>query len=98
MVNANSDKELAFMNDLFVATDWGERFAELVDEHVVLPRKGHAAYLAAGTGGHAIALQKRAGIGLKFIGIDENRECLELHSPDGLELWRIFLSLLGSAL
>ncbi len=78
MVNANSDKELAFMNDLFVATDWGERFAELVDEHVVLPRKGHAAYLAAGTGGHAIALQKRAGIGLKFIGIDENRECLEL--------------------
>jgi ubiquinone/menaquinone biosynthesis C-methylase UbiE len=35
-------------------------------------------YLAAGTGGHAIALQERAGNQLKFLGIDENEECLEL--------------------
>ncbi len=78
MVGANPDKELAFMNDLFVATEWGERFAELVNEHVVLPPEGQVVYLGAGTGGHVIALQEKAGNCLKFLGIDENRECLEL--------------------
>ena len=38
MSTHKSDKELAFLHDLYVATDWGERFAELVDEHVKLPR------------------------------------------------------------
>jgi ubiquinone/menaquinone biosynthesis C-methylase UbiE len=73
-----SDKELAFLQDLFVATDWGERFVELIELHVKLPEKGRALYLAAGTGGHAIALQERAGAELKFLGVDENEACLEL--------------------
>lgn len=76
MVKTN--KELAFLHELFVATDWGERFAELFDEHVALPKEGHALYLGSGTGGHAIALQERAGDDLKFLGIDENEEYLEL--------------------
>lgn len=71
-------KELAFLHELFVATDWGERFAELVNEHVELPKKGNALYLGAGTGGHAIALQERAGDNLKLLCIDENEESLEL--------------------
>src|SRR3989442_1377201 len=78
-VSANkSAKEIAFLQDLFVAPDWGERFAELIDEHVPLPEKGNALYLAVGTGSHALALQERAGAGLKFLCIDENEECLEL--------------------
>jgi ubiquinone/menaquinone biosynthesis C-methylase UbiE len=77
-LNTKSEKELAFLRDLYVATDWGERFAELVDEHVELPKEGRALYLEAGTGGHAMALQERAGEKLKFIGVDESDECLEL--------------------
>jgi ubiquinone/menaquinone biosynthesis C-methylase UbiE len=73
-----SQKELAFLEDLYVATDWGERFAELVDEHVELPREGRALYLAAGTGAHALALQARAGDKLSLLCTDENEECLEL--------------------
>jgi ubiquinone/menaquinone biosynthesis C-methylase UbiE len=72
-----SAKEIAFLQDLFVAPDWGERFAELIDEHIILPEKGDALYLAVGTGGHALALQERARE-LKFLCIDENDECLEL--------------------
>jgi ubiquinone/menaquinone biosynthesis C-methylase UbiE len=71
-------KELAFLQDLFIATDWGERFAELINEHVKIPKKGRALYLGAGTGGHAIALQERGGNALEFLGIDENKESLEL--------------------
>jgi ubiquinone/menaquinone biosynthesis C-methylase UbiE len=77
MTMPKSDKELAFLHDLFVATDWGERFAQLVDEHVVLPEKGQALYLASGTGGHAIALQERSET-LKFICVEESEEYLEL--------------------
>lgn len=73
-----TEKELAFLQDLFIAPDWGERFAELIDEHVTLPKEGEALYVAAGTGGHALALHERAGEKLELLCIDENPECLEL--------------------
>lgn len=73
-----SDKELAFLQDLFIAPDWGERFGELIDEHVKLPNEGKALYAAAGTGSHAIALQERAGKKVEMLCVDENAECLEL--------------------
>jgi len=76
--NKKSDKELAFLQDLFIAPDWGERFAELIDEHVQLPKEGEALYVAAGTGGHAMALHERAGEKLELLCVDENPECLEL--------------------
>ena len=77
-INKKSDKELAFLQDLFIAPDWGERFAELIDEHVKLPSEGKALYVAAGTGSHAIALKERAGEKLELLCVDENAECLEL--------------------
>ena len=76
--NRKSDKELAFLQDLFIAPDWGERFAELIDEHLELPKEGKALYLAAGTGGHAMALHERAGDKLELLCVDENPECTEL--------------------
>ena len=76
--NRKSDKEIAFLQDLFIAPDWGERFAELIDEHVKLPTEGKVLYVAAGTGGHALALQERAGEKVELLCVDENPECLEL--------------------
>lgn len=76
--NRKTDKELAFLQDLFIAPDWGERFAELIDEHVKLPKEGKALYVEAGTGGHAMALHERAGDKLELLCVDENAECLEL--------------------
>ena len=78
MIQPKSERELAFLQDLFIATDWGERFAELIDEHIKLPEKGRALYLNAGTGGHAIALQERGGHELRWLCVDENSESLEL--------------------
>jgi ubiquinone/menaquinone biosynthesis C-methylase UbiE len=77
-VTRKSDKELAFLQDLFIAPDWGERFAELIDEHVKLPKEGKAIYLGSGTGGHAMALHERAGAKLELLCVDENPECTEL--------------------
>lgn len=78
MSSAKTDKELAFLQDLFIAPDWGERFAELIDEHVPLPKEGRALYAAAGTGSHAMALQERGGDKLSLLCVDENSECIEL--------------------
>ena len=81
-----SQKELAFLHDLYIATDWGERFANLVDEHVKLPREGRALYLQAGTGSHALALQERGGAKLTIVCSDNNEECLELARAKALAL------------
>lgn len=78
MISPKTNKELAYLHELFVANNWGERFAELIDEHVELPKEGLALYLAAGTGGHAMALQERANDNLTFHCIDENEESLDL--------------------
>src|SRR5262249_9531569 len=43
-----------------------------------LPKEGKALYAAAGTGGHAMALQERAGSKLELLCLDENSECIEL--------------------
>lgn len=77
-MTSKTNKEIAYLHELFVATDWGERVAELIDEQVQLPKKGKALYVASGTGGHAIALSERAAEALKFVCIDENEETLEL--------------------
>jgi ubiquinone/menaquinone biosynthesis C-methylase UbiE len=73
-----TDKELAFLYDLYVEPDWGERFAELFDEHVELPKRARALYVAAGTGGHALKVVERIGEGATMIGVDESVEQLEL--------------------
>lgn len=78
MSTHKSDKELAFLHDLYVATDWGERFAELVDDHVRLPKEGRALYVASGTGGHALALAGRAGRDVEMVCVDESEDRLEL--------------------
>jgi ubiquinone/menaquinone biosynthesis C-methylase UbiE len=77
-MDQKTDKELAFLHDLYIAADWGERFAELVDEHLEIPAEGRALYIEAGTGSHALALQERAGQKLTIVCADKNDECLEL--------------------
>ena len=78
MTTTKTEKELAFLHDLFIAPDWGERFAELIDEHVMIPTEGKVLYIGVGTGGHAIALHERSSKGIEFVCLDENPECLEL--------------------
>jgi ubiquinone/menaquinone biosynthesis C-methylase UbiE len=78
MITSKTTKELAFVHELFVATDWGERFAELIDNHVKLPKRGRVLYVGSNTGGHALALMQRGPANLTFVCVDENKESLEL--------------------
>jgi ubiquinone/menaquinone biosynthesis C-methylase UbiE len=78
MGSGKSEKELAFVQDLYLAPVWGERFATLIDENVALPKKGQVLYVAAGTGAHALALLERGGKDLTLVCVDESEECLEI--------------------
>jgi ubiquinone/menaquinone biosynthesis C-methylase UbiE len=78
MSTQKSEKELAYLHELYVATDWGERFAQLFDEHVKLPKEGRALYVASGTGAHALALVARAARDVTLVCVDESEERLEL--------------------
>jgi ubiquinone/menaquinone biosynthesis C-methylase UbiE len=84
-METKSPKELAFLYDLYIATDWAERFAALVDEHIELPKQGRALYVAAGTAGHALALDGREDE-LSLICVDENPECLEIAQAKAVAL------------
>lgn len=84
-METKSQKELAFLFDLYVATDWAERFAALVDEHVDLPKAGRALYVAAGTAGHALALKERDE-DLSLLCVDENTECVEIAQTKAVAL------------
>jgi ubiquinone/menaquinone biosynthesis C-methylase UbiE len=78
MSTEKTEKELAYLHDLFVAPDWDERFASLIDGNVKLPDQGRVVYLGVGTGGHAIAIKQRGGDKLTLLGFDENPERIEL--------------------
>src|SRR4051794_2775935 len=58
---AKTQKELAFLEDLSVADDWTQRFADLVDKHLDLSDSENLLYINAGTGGHAMAIAERCG-------------------------------------
>ncbi len=73
-----TEKESAYLYELYIAPDWGERFAALLAEHVKLPKDGTVLYVAAGTGGHALALKERAGAHVTLVGVDESEERLQL--------------------
>ncbi len=73
-----SEKELAFIQDLYVATDWGERFATLIDENIELPKKGTVLYLGSATGTHALSILEKSPKELNLVCADENEQCLEI--------------------
>lgn len=54
-----TQKELAFLRDLYVAPDWTERFTKIFDENFKFTNEKTILYLNAGTGNHAIELRKK---------------------------------------
>lgn len=71
-------KELAFLHDLYVATDWSERFAELVDSRLKLPEEGQFLYVECGTGGHALELREKLGDAVEMICTESDIERLRI--------------------
>lgn len=73
-----TQKELAFLRDLYVQNEWTQRFTDLVDKHIDLTDSGNLLYLNAGTGTHALALDERFGAKTDIFAACENEDLLAI--------------------
>lgn len=78
MSDRKTAKELAYIKDIFIAPDWGERFTELFDQHITLPTEGQMLYVEAGTGTHALSTQGKLKEGVEIVCVDESEETVEI--------------------
>ena len=56
---AKTQKERAYLRDLYISDEWTKRFTDLVDKHVGLDNAENLLYLNAGTGNHCFQLRER---------------------------------------
>ncbi|MGI8812853.1 MAG: class I SAM-dependent methyltransferase [Pyrinomonadaceae bacterium] len=56
-----TQKELAFLRDLYVGGEWTNRFTDLLDKNLKLSSDENLLYLNAGTGDHAFAVREKLG-------------------------------------
>lgn len=73
-----TQKELAFLRDLYIEDAWTQRFAELVDKHLKLDEAENLLYINAGTGGHAFAIAERSGEKIDIFASCENEDILSI--------------------
>ncbi len=75
---AKTQKDLAFLRDLYVENEWTKRFTDLVDKHMDLSDSENMLYLNAGTGGHAMAVFERFGNKTDVFASCENDDLLRI--------------------
>jgi ubiquinone/menaquinone biosynthesis C-methylase UbiE len=73
-----TQKELAFLRDLYIDGEWTLRFTDLVDKHIGFAEEEKLLYINAGTGNHALALSKKLGRDAEFFATAENEDVLTI--------------------
>jgi ubiquinone/menaquinone biosynthesis C-methylase UbiE len=73
-----NEKELAYRYDLFITSDWRDRFDTLINENIEMPTEGRILDVNSGTGAHAIELAERMHGKGEVIGVDPSAERVEL--------------------
>lgn len=71
---SKSEKELAFINDLFIGSDWTKRFAAIVDQHIKFADKGKLLYYNSGSGTHALELRDKLNSDTEIYAVSETPE------------------------
>ncbi len=71
-------KELAFLRDLYIETDWTERFTNLFDDNFKFADEEKLLYVNAGAGNHALAVREKLNEEVEIFGVSESRELLNI--------------------
>ncbi len=80
---AKTQKELAFLRDLYIQDDWTKRFTDLADKHMDLRDSDNMLYINAGPGGHALAVNERFGEKTDIFASCENEDILAIARDKG---------------
>jgi ubiquinone/menaquinone biosynthesis C-methylase UbiE len=76
---SKTEKELAFLRDLYVETDWTERFTNLFDDNFKFSGdEEKILYVNAGAGNHALALREKLDDETEIFGVSETAELLTI--------------------
>ena len=76
---SKTEKELAFLRDLYVETDWTERFTNLFDDNFKFSGdEEKILYVNAGAGNHALALREKLDDKIEIFGVSETGELLTI--------------------
>ncbi|MEP6789593.1 MAG: class I SAM-dependent methyltransferase, partial [Acidobacteriota bacterium] len=78
-----TQKELAFLRDLYIQDEWTKRFTDLVDKHMDLSDSENLLYINAGTGGHALAVNERFGEKTDIFATCEDEDILAIARDKG---------------
>jgi ubiquinone/menaquinone biosynthesis C-methylase UbiE len=73
-----TQKELAFLRDLYIDNEWTLRFTNLIDKYIGFAKEEKLLYINAGTGNHALALSKKLGKDAEFFATAENKNVLTI--------------------
>lgn len=73
-----TQKELAFLRDIYVTPDWTGRFAELADKHLNFDDVENVLYLNAGSGDHSIAIREKLDEKISFFARCENEDLVSI--------------------
>ncbi len=75
---SKTEKELAFLQDLYIATDWTERFTALLGKDFNTEEFENILYINAGTGNYALDLEEKVEENTELIAFTENEELLKI--------------------
>jgi len=73
-----SQKELAFIRDLYVSPEWTRRFADLAGKHLELDGVENILYINAGTGDHCFAIREKMDDRTAVFAVCEDEDILSI--------------------
>jgi len=75
---SKTDKEKAYLYDLYIAPTWRNTYDTIFNEQVGLPKEGRVLVVNCGTGGHSIEIAAAMGDKGDVTAVSEHEERLEL--------------------
>ncbi len=81
-----TEKELAFVRDLYIHEEWTRRFTDLVDKHLKFSKQEKFLYVNAGTGNHAFALREKMDKKTALFATCENDDALRIARDKAIAL------------
>jgi len=75
---SKTEKELAFLRDLYIETDWTERFTNIFDDNFTFSDEEKILYVNAGAGNHALAVREKLDDVIEIFGVSETQELLNI--------------------
>lgn len=86
MCMAKTQRERAFLRDLYINDDWTKRFTDLIDKHVDFKGEKNVLYINAGTGNHALDLRERLNGDTAIFATSEDEETLSIARDKAIAL------------